>query len=59
MLASDINRSYVGRAIDRFVAVVNQLVSDTPLSISDFKDYANARWVMQRARQRKIDFLGS
>jgi hypothetical protein len=34
-LASDINRFYVSRAIDRFVAVVNQLVSDTPLFISD------------------------
>jgi hypothetical protein len=53
------NRRYFGCDIDRFVTVVNKLVSDTPLSISDFKYYLSAQRVVQRARQRKINSLGS
>jgi hypothetical protein len=53
------NRCYVGRDIDRFVTVVNQLVSDTPLFISNIKDHLSARWVVQRARRRQINSLGS
>jgi hypothetical protein len=32
------NRCYVDCDIDRFVTVVNQVVSDTPLFISDLRD---------------------
>jgi hypothetical protein len=40
------NRRYVGCDIDRFVTVVNELVSDTPLSTGDFKNHLCARRVV-------------
>jgi hypothetical protein len=43
------NFRYVGCDIDRFVTVIDELVSDTPLSISDFKNHLSAQKVVRRA----------